>query len=376
MNQPAGPLIPDYAGGSLNNLAAEVEQRLAGWSPAPGLHARIARRIPPADTYVVLLIDGLGARQLVHPSARPLVVAQRATIHAPFPTTTTVGLASFATGLPPSWHGLLGHFVMLPGYPRPVNSLRWVDSASASVDPSPGFLPDPNLWERLRMGGVEPITVQPAAFADSGATAVIYRGCRFEGVATTDELVRAVLDLARVPGRLIFAYYPNVDVAAHMEGPASPEYARALAGISTAWDRIAARLPRRVTLIGTADHGVVPISGRGKHRVASKRTPGLTFFGDPRCLYVKGPIEKVEALSARLPATWCPRPVLRRWWGPPPEPGSVSQPAASIEPDGAFLADPGRVLLPGHMDSRLVGYHGGLDPGEVEIPVLVGVSPG
>ena len=42
-----------------------------------------------------------------------------------------------------------------------------------------------------------------------------------------------------------------------------------------------------------------------------------------------------------------------------------------LKPDGAFVADHGRVLLPGHMDKRLVGYHGGLDPGEILIPVLV-----
>jgi len=100
----------------------------------------------------------------------------------------------------------------------------------------------------------------------------------------------------------------------------------------------------------------------------------LALFGDPRCLYVKGPVEKIEALGARIPATWYPRRVLRRLWGSSAEAGPAWQPAALVEPDGAFMADPGRVLLPGHMDRRLVGYHGGLDPGEVEIPMLVGVS--
>ena len=364
--------IPDYSGGSLNNLVAELEWRLTGSSPAPRLHAAVADRIPGAATYVLFLIDGLGARQLHHPAAGPLASSHQGTIHAPFPTTTTVSLACVATGLPPAQHGFTGHFVLLNGHPHPINGLRWIDTTGRGVPSfAPRLLHAPNLWERLGIAGVEAITVQPASFAGTPLTKALYRGCRFEGVASTDELVRATVELARVPGRLVFAYYHLVDVAAHMHGPASRAYANALADASDAWEHIAVRLPTHVAMVGTADHGVVPIEESGKLRLHSRETPGLVLFGDPRSLYVKGPRERIEELGARLPAIWHPRDALERLWGADGDRAVVAQPTPVRKPSGAFLANRGRVLLPGHMDQRLVGYHGGLEPEEVEIPVLV-----
>ena len=369
---PCDPPVPDYSGGALNNLVAELEWRLTGTAPSPRLHAAVADRIPAAATYVLFLIDGLGARQLDHPAAAPLASSHLATIHAPFPTTTTVSLACVATGLPPARHGLIGHFVLLTGHPHPVNGLRWIDTTGRSVPSyAPGILPAPNLWERLGMAGAEAITVQSVAFEGTPLTKALYRGCRFEGVTGTDELVRAAVELARVPGRLVFVYHNLVDVAAHMHGPSSRAYANAMADASLAWERIAARLPTHVAMVGTADHGVVQIRQSGKLRLQSRETPGLTLFGDPRSLYVRGPRERIEELGARLPAVWYPREALERLWGAEVDPTTEVQPTPVRKPDGAFLAHRGRVLLPGHMDKRLVGYHGGLDPGEVEIPVML-----
>lgn len=369
---PFDPSVPDYAGGSLINLVAELEWRLTGSAPAPRLHATVADSIPAAATYILFLIDGLGAHQLDHPAARPLAASHRSTIHAPFPTTTTVSLACVATGLPPARHGFIGHFVLLSGHPLPVNGLRWIDTTGRGVPSfAPRLLPAPNLWERLCSAGTEAITVQSADFAGSALTKALYRGCRFEGVAGTDEMVRATVELARIPGRLVFVYHHLVDVAAHMQGPSSRAYANALADASGAWDRIAARLPTHVAMVGTADHGVVPIPESGKLRLRSQETPGLTMFGDPRSLYVSGPRERIRELSTRLPAVWHPRETLERLWGADDDRGEVVQPTPVRRPSGAFLADRGRVLLPGHMDKRLVGYHGGLDPAEVDIPVLV-----
>lgn len=372
MTIPSDLLAPDYSGGSLNNLVAELEWRLAGSAPSPRLRTDVADCIPTAATYILFLIDGLGVHQLRHPAAGGLASSHRGTIHAPFPTTTTVSLACVATGLPPARHGFIGHFLLLDGHPRPVNGLRWIDTAGRPVASyAAGLLPAPNLWERLGAAGVEAVTVQPDAFAGTPLTKSLYRGCRFEGVTGTDELVRATVELARVPGRLLFVYYHLVDVAAHMQGPSSRAYAHALADASNAWDRIAARLPSHVAMVGTADHGVLSIPEPGKLRLRSRDTPGLTLFGDPRSLYVTGPRERIEDLGRCLPAVWHPLEALALLWGAGADSGTRVQPSRVHKPSGAFLADRGRVLLPGHMDTRLVGYHGGLEPEEVEIPVLL-----
>ena len=106
--------VPDYEGGSLPNLMSELENRLTGSAPAPRLNPDLAASIPEASTYVLFLFDGLGTLQLDHPAASPLKGALRGSIDAPFPATTTVSLATVATGLPPSQHGLLGYQSWLP----------------------------------------------------------------------------------------------------------------------------------------------------------------------------------------------------------------------------------------------------------------------
>ena len=73
-----------------------------------------------------------------------------------------------------------------------------------------------------------------------------------------------------------------------------------------------------------------------------------------------------------IPATWYPARQMESWWGPLGDPAEDA--ARGTRPDGAFLAGTGRVLLPGHMDRRMVGYHGGLDPREVRIPLLVAAT--
>ena len=106
--------VPDYAGGSLVNLIAELESRLTGSAVSPRLHPRLAEHIPEGQSYVLCLFDGLGAGQLDRPAAEPLRRSMRATIDCPFPATTTVSLSVLATGLPPSQHGLLGYQAWLP----------------------------------------------------------------------------------------------------------------------------------------------------------------------------------------------------------------------------------------------------------------------
>ncbi len=367
----ASPRIwaPDQEGTGLPELVAELEWRMTGVSFGPRLRAKIAHRIPRAETYVLLLIDGLGARQLVHPAASSLAAASRGTLHAPFPTTTIVSLATIASGLPPGSHGIIGHFMLLRVPAEPVNVLRWVSSSGRNVRPDPArIIPQPNLWERLKSAGVEPITVQPRGYSSSPTSRILYRGCRFEGADGSDDFVQAVTGLASVPGRFVFAYLPDVDVAAHVEGFRGSSYRRALAMASNVWDGISAHLADGALMVGTADHGLVTVGTAGKYRIRRRDHPDLTFFGDPRSLYVRGPEDSIARLAARLPATWCTLDQLTEWWGS----GDRRRGTAwSVLPHGAFLADRGRALLPGHFDRRMVGYHGGLDPAEVEIPLLV-----
>ena len=359
---------PDFEGGSLLNIVAELERRLTGDARSTGLTPDLAASIPEAETYVLCLFDGLGDAMLTHPAAAGLAAARVGSVDAMFPTQTTVNMATIATGLPPSQHGLFAYRLFLPEAGGVVNTLKWTTPFGVPVTiDHRSFLPTPNLWERLSAAGIEPITVQPGPFESSPLSKTLYRGCRIEGAWTIGEIADATVDLAAQPGRLIFTYFPNVDVAAHMTGQLSSGFAEALTMASEIWQRIVDRLPNRAVAVGTADHGHIDYRNDDKALIKTG-IDEITFYGDPRTAFVRAPVDQGERLATEHPATWVPWAEVLPLLGPGPLHPEISRRA----PDGLLVADPGYVLLPPTVDKRMIGYHGGTLDEEMKIPLLVG----
>lgn len=355
---------PVYEGVNLGNLSAELESRLTGSSLLPGLSPDLASQIPEADTYVLFVADGLGDHQLAHPKATALAESRVGTLRAPFPATTIVSLATLFTGMAPAGHGVLSHFMHLPEQGGVTNMLKWKDrSGTPLTGDTTNILPSPNLWERLGASGVEPVTVQPGPFADTPTTKMLYRGCRFEGAWNSNEVVEATLQMSERPGRLVVTYLPQLDISAHGYGQQSPEYRTALQQIVDVWDRLIRQAPHHVTVIGTGDHGHVDYQASGKHSVKSR--PNARVFGDPRVLALQMTDEAAEKFATDLPATLVSDP--RSYYGP-----GDHEDLGERLPTHLVMADPEHLLIPRYMDDRLVGYHGGLDPREAEVPLLVG----
>jgi hypothetical protein len=349
----------------LVNLLAEIESRLIGSSPSPGLDPGVGSLVPEGRTYVLILFDGLGVAQLGHDAAGPFRGSHQATLRAPFPTTTSVSLATVATGLSPSRHGLVAHLVWLEEAGRVVNTLKWVDLSGRPVAHDYGsFLPGPNLWERLRRGGVEPVTVQPASFAASPLSRLLYRGARFERARDDHDLVEATVQLASEPNRLIFTYFWAVDFAGHVHGLGSKEFGEAVRLAVDLWEGVASRLPPDVTLLGSADHGLIGYAEEDKIVIRGKPFDALRYAGDPRGVQVwgsRGVIEELAGLTGA--AATDPLALL----GPDPIPEAESRVG-----DVLLLAPSGKVLLPPGFDKRLRSYHGGRARDELEIPLLIG----
>ncbi len=357
------PASPSHDGLGLVNLVAEIETRLIGSSPTTGLAD--ADLIPEADTYVLVLFDGLGVAQLGHPEAARLASDRVATLEAPFPTTTSVSLSTVATALPPSRHGMVGHLMWMEDHQKVVNTLKWVDITGASVAHDyAAMLPRPNLWERLRARGAEPVTVQFDGFRATPLSRLLYRGARFEGAWDLADMAEATVSLAAEPRRLVFTYFPSVDVAGHVAGVASPEFADAMREAVSLWERIANRLPPGAALIGTADHGLASFDESTKRIVDRAEYPGLRFAGDPRGVQLWGDLAQMEALAAATGGVLVdPRELIG------PNPGR-----AALERLGerVLLPPDDLAVIPSGFDKRLVSYHGGLSRAEVEIPLLVG----
>jgi hypothetical protein len=355
---------PDYTGGGLANLMTELEGRLIGPETGIGLRADLASAIPNARTYVLLLIDGLGLAQLSHPAARSMSDVNRGMIHASFPTTTSVSLATVATGRSPSEHGLVSHLAWLEEAGGVVNTLKWVDLAGFPVTHDyAAVLPQPNLWERLRSGGVEPITIQPGPFEGSPMSRVLYRGARFEAAWDTHDLIDATVQLAGTGTRLIFTYVWQLDFAAHVHGLGSPEFTDAMTLAARVWDGLASRLPADVALIGTADHGLMEFSEDDKILVRDQRFDPLRFAGDPRGILLWGDRSLVEDLRDQTGGTLVDPTGLI---GPNPSADALKRVGHDL-----LLPPENMVILPPGFDKRLRCYHGGLSAAEIEIPLLV-----
>jgi predicted AlkP superfamily pyrophosphatase or phosphodiesterase len=153
------------------------------------------------------------------------------------------------------------------------------------------------------------------------------------------EIIDATVELARQPGRLIFTYFPSVDVAAHMTGQRSEGFADALDAAASIWQRIVDRLPESAVAVGTADHGLIDYSADEKILIRD-RIEGITFHGNPRTSYIRGPAGVGERLAAEYPATWAPWENIVPLLGPGPLHPAIEGRA----PDGLLVADPGYVL--------------------------------
>jgi hypothetical protein len=328
----------------------------------------LAGAIPERRTYILVLFDGLGTHQLRHPAASIFRDHLKGSLDAGFPTTTTVNLATIATGQPPATHGIIAHLMWFADLRLVVNTLKWVTLSGAHVPyPTERLLPVPNLWERLAGAGVEPITVQQADFVTTPLTRALYRGCRFERFSSWQEAADASVEMAAGNGRrLIFTYLNQVDYAGHVFGQNSPKFGAALESAATVWASIRQRLPANAGLVGTADHGLLDYPESAKRLIRSPGYRSLTFFGDPRGVMVNGDPIAIRALAKETGATL--HTDISGWLGS----GSPHPDLASRLPEALLLAPEGRVLLPPGFDKRLRGYHGGLAEAERRIPLLVG----
>ena len=107
---------------------------------------------PTAPSYVVFLVDGLGAELLErYGHSAPYLaslVADGATGTAGVPSTTATSLTSLGTGLTPGAHGLVGFTARIPGTDQLLNHLSW----NRPVDPLV-WQPHPTAFSRLARAG-------------------------------------------------------------------------------------------------------------------------------------------------------------------------------------------------------------------------------
>jgi hypothetical protein len=266
----------------------------------------VAARVGDVRRIAVLLIDGMGyellPRMAPHaPLLASVLSGQVGTLdqlRCSFPSTTPTSLVSLATGALPGAHGILGFTLNIPGSDRVLTHITW------RGDPPPTeWQPVPTWFERIAAAGTSVGAVLPAFFEGSGLTEAAYRGARFRGVGRDDDYAHRLLsELADGPG-LVYGYRSALDTAAHLFGIASPEWARAAAGVDALLARLVAELPGDAALLVTADHGGLDVGPDARVDVATdaRLAAGVRVVaGEPRVRY----LHAIDGAVADVLATW------------------------------------------------------------------------
>ncbi len=312
------PTIPDAPVSLADVLRSAVESLCGRVGAVP---------FTPARSTVVVLIDGLGARNLAdragHARTLTHLVADSpiAEIPSGFPSTTVAQLTSLTTGVVPAEHGLVGYSVRPPGHTRVRNLISgWLPDMVPEQ-----WQPIPTLFETLRDRGIPSFAYGPSAYAGSAFSRAFLRGAEYRGVDDLDRRMAEGMQLARRQQCVVYIYASEVDGAGHHHGWQSTQWSEALERVDAATAAMMAQRSEHVNVCITADHGMVDVESR----VDIGSFPGFAELvaavgGEPRCpqLYLHDSVD-AERFSREL-SDWLPPDVQAitrsyasqaRWFG-------------------------------------------------------------
>lgn len=365
---------PAYGTRSLSDVLPAVANALG--TPLPG--AVTGLELPDAGSYVVFLVDGLGAeliRRYAH--AAPFLaslMAKQEPATAGVPSTTVSSLTSFGTGLLPGTHGMVGYTARIPGTDRLLNGINW----SADVDPLV-WQPHSTAFARLGEQGVLTTVVNKDEYRDSGLTQVSNRGAEFVGAASTIERIDAVVGASWRSPSVTYVYDSALDGTGHRYGVASAEWLTQLSAVDNEVEQLRDHLPPSTRLLVIADHGMIdsPLSARVDVDAHRELRDGVRLLGGEarfRHVYCRaGAAEDVAAtwrefFGDRAEVLTRREAVARGWFGVLADPVAerIGDVVAACTGENAIMSS---VDFP--VEQKLVGMHGSLSPAEMLIPLLV-----
>jgi hypothetical protein len=368
---------PAYGNRSLVDVVPAVAAAL-GVRHRPGQSAPSGLVLPEAPAYVVLLVDGLGARLLErHGDAAPYLsslLASQEPGTAGVPSTTATSLSSLGTALPPGAHGLVGFTSRIPGTDRLLDALRW----DKNIDPKE-WQPHATAFTGLRLNGAAVTVINKREFRNSGLTVAAQRGADFVGADRVGERIAAAVVASAERPSLTYLYDGDLDWTGHRYGVASAQWLQQLVMVDAQAEQLRESLPAEVRLLVVADHGMLdspPASRIDVDRELILRD-GLALMGGEarfRHLYCRnGAVTDVVAtwrsvLGERAEVLTREEALIRGWFGPVesavlPRIGDV---LVACRGDHAVVS-----TVDFSYEATLIGLHGSLAADEMLIPMVV-----
>lgn len=365
-------VAPAYAARSLGDVVPAIARALGCTGDPAGL------ALPDAPAYVVMLIDGLGARLLErYAHAAPFLsslLAHSEPGTAGVPSTTATSLTSFGTGLTPGSHGLVGYTSRVPGTNHLLNALQW----PKDIDPLE-WQPNPTAFQRLAEGGAAVTVVNKREFQGSGLTVAAHRGAEFVGADKVGERIAAAVEASRQPKSLTYLYDGDLDWTGHRYGVASAPWLQQLSMIDAEAEQLRDALPHSTRLLVVADHGMIDSAPERRTDVDERLElrDGIILLGGEarfRHLYcARGAVADVvatwrEVLGEHAEVLTREDAVLRGWFGPV-APGVLPRLGDIVVASCGDHAVISSADFP--YEAKLVGLHGSLTADEMLIPILI-----
>lgn len=363
-------VVPRYGDLALANLLPSVAARLEGGLPSIEL--------PRAPKYVVLLIDGLGWHQLEqyreHAETMAAMMRDGLRLTCSVPSTTATSLTSLGCGVAPGLHGVVGYSFWEPSVSRVINALTW----EGGPEDLEGFEQCPTQFQELASHGISSAAVTLDRFADSALTRLAFRGAAHVPVLQEGhaEQLSGLIDEALRGADLVYAYERMLDHDGHGFGVGSWQWLERLELIDDIVAHLAGALGPEVALLITGDHGMINIPEES--RLVVEDEPRLTGYsalgGEPRFRHVYG--EDARSLAWSWESVLGERgEVLRReeaieagWFGPVVTGLSASRIGDVVVAMTSDFAAMSRQSLG---EFSLIGMHGSLTAGEMEVPLLI-----
>jgi hypothetical protein len=332
---------------------------------------------------VVVLVDGLGAEQI---SARaghaPWLgsrIAEGQVSFCGFPSTTSANIGSFATGLTPGEHGLVGHMVQDNSFGERLNLLTgWHEGTDPHL-----WQPNQTISEKAFGRGLNCNVIAAGEYRDTGYTKATMRQATFLAADTLGERFEMARNVLSQPHPSIsYLYIPELDKYAHRNGWQSIGWATLLEQLDHELKTFAKTLPSDSGLIVTADHGMMDTADELRIFLDDYLNLELVDWvgGDTRSryLYLKDDAHVSQVMKDLEPLSKLATPVLTKaviaagWFGP------VTPMAQARLPQIILLAKSSFTLYHSEFSNKrstlMIGHHGGLSSAELRIPLIrVGV---
>ena len=346
----------------------------------------VAAAIGESPHYVFVLADGLGMNLIEALPPQSFLRKHLAMeLAATFPSSTAPALTSIATGLWPSEHGLPAWLVYLPDQDLHTVTLPFIERFSSrplkelGVSSRQLFVAPP-LWAALQRDAA---LFMHHRIADSVYTRYISGGHPVVSYDNLDGAIDAVtLRIEDATGATFsYLYYSAIDTAAHISGPGSPAVAAEVRKLDGGIEALSDALGDRARILVSADHGGYDVSPDQKLVIEPEEELSQLLLTPPAGeapvpMFHVRPGKRAE-FAARFRARAGDAYVLLtveevedlRLLGPEP----LSETTRVRLGDFVALSAGGEAVVyaPETSVVDMKGFHGGLTPAEVRIPLVV-----